>query len=138
MDEREVTQRNCVRFRHELSEERGEDVTQQRLAELAGLSLDTIRGYEQGRRSPDRDAGRKLAEVFGRAFEDFFNPDPPPPRPRPKIAWRLKIEGDPPPGLREYLERAAREYTPERAEGQSRRKREMLKGTKAEPKPRKK
>jgi transcriptional regulator with XRE-family HTH domain len=92
-EEREVIQNNCVSFRKELARDLGREVSQQELADMAGLSLDTIRGYEQGRRVPDRKGLMLLSQVYGRAIEDFFSASPPPPDPSRRIAVRAKIVG---------------------------------------------
>lgn len=92
-EEREVVQQNCVNFRKELGKELGREISQQELADMASLSLDTIRGYEQGRRVPDRKGLLLLSQVYGRAIEDFFARTPPPADPSRRIAVRAKIVG---------------------------------------------
>ena len=83
--------RNCVSFRKELGRELGRDVSQQELADMSGLSLDAIRGYEQGQRMPGRKAMSLLSQAFGRAMVDFFLEAPPPASPSRRIAVRVKI-----------------------------------------------
>jgi len=85
--------RNCVSFRKELGRELGRDVSQQELADMSSLSLDAIRGYEQGQRMPGRKAMMLLSQVFGRAMVDFFLEAPPPANPARRIAVRVKIIG---------------------------------------------
>jgi len=104
--EREIVQKNCIRFRHELGEALGIDVSQQMVADMSGLSLDAVRGFEQGRRVPERKSIIKLSAVFGRPFEHFLDADPPPPDPAKRKAWFVhrKVLGKAPAGLEEAID----------------------------------
>ncbi len=69
-------------FREKLKQLRG-SMTQEALAAKSGMAIDTIRGYEQGKRSPGFAAVMKLAKAFGhdcRIFadcEDLSDDEPP-------------------------------------------------------------
>lgn len=97
-----IVQRNCRAFRREL----GEDVTQEDVAVLAGLSVSTIGRFEQGEGQPAPQSLAKLAVALGRKMDDFFNPSPPPPDVgRRRFNARVKWIGTPPSWLRDAIER---------------------------------
>src|SRR5579871_954532 len=102
--ERDIVKRNCVRFREELGKELGEELSQAEIAQLSGLSHDSIRNFEQGRRVPDVTSLRRLGQVFGRRVDDFFDENPPLPDPAMRmIAVRAKIIGRLDDDLREQI-----------------------------------
>lgn len=58
----------------ELRQERG--LSQQKLAELLGVSRQTIISIEKGRFDPSLPLAFQLAAVFQLKIEDIFTPDP--------------------------------------------------------------
>ncbi|MDO4717370.1 MAG: helix-turn-helix transcriptional regulator [Propionibacteriaceae bacterium] len=58
----------------ELRQERG--LSQQKLAELLGVSRQTIISIEKGRFDPSLPLAFQLAAVFQLRIEDIFTPDP--------------------------------------------------------------
>lgn len=58
----------------ELRQERG--LSQQRLAELLGVSRQTIISIEKGRFDPSLPLAFQLSAVFQLKIEDIFTPDP--------------------------------------------------------------
>lgn len=72
---REILARNLGAIR------RYREMTQSVLAAEAGMTVDTLRGYEQGKRAPDSAILGVLAEVLRVAPGDFFLEEPP-------HAWR--------------------------------------------------
>lgn len=104
--EAEIIQENCKRFRAESG------FSQQQIAERIGQSIDSVRAWEQGRRTPDRDSMLKLARLWGRSMEDFFSEDPPPPRLTERPPWEVifKLKGEPPEGLLAELEAVRDKY----------------------------
>ena len=54
------------------------EMTQQRLADLSGVSRQTINALERNKVSPSLEVAFKIAGVFGVAIEDIFlyEPDP--------------------------------------------------------------
>lgn len=50
--------------------------SQQRLADRLGVTRQTIISIEKGRFDPSLPLAFRLAEVFDRAIEDIFSPDP--------------------------------------------------------------
>src|SRR5262245_61585503 len=65
-------QRNLRQFRAEFAEATGEPFTAEETAELAHMSIDTYRGYENGTRSPRAGSLAGLAKFFQRPMEDFI------------------------------------------------------------------
>jgi transcriptional regulator with XRE-family HTH domain len=118
---------NLRRFQKELSEAFGRDVSQEELADAAGIRLDTLRDYVHGRRSPKIAPLLKLAEVFGRPVGDFFLASPPPLDPTRirRFFVRTKIIGTPPPGLEEEIQKVLARYTIEEAVERARLKNQM-------------
>jgi putative transcriptional regulator len=51
--------------------------SQQELAELVGVSRQTIISIEKGQYDPSLPLAFELAAVFGSRIEDLFTPDPP-------------------------------------------------------------
>lgn len=86
-DERETVRRNVRAFREAV------DMTQQEVAEAAGISAASLYRYEAGKSLPDRDALRALASVFGRAVDDFFEDKPPAPDPSRQKYFAFKQLG---------------------------------------------
>jgi putative transcriptional regulator len=54
------------------------EMTQQRLADLSGVSRQTVNAIEHNKVSPSLEVAFKIARVFGAAIEDIFfcEPDP--------------------------------------------------------------
>lgn len=48
------------------------DFTQQQLAELVGVSRQTINAIEKGKYTPSTTLSLKLARVFGKHVDEFF------------------------------------------------------------------
>lgn len=94
----EIIQENVRRFRKESG------LTQQRLADEAGVSVDAVRKWESGRGVPDRESVTKLATVFGRKMDDFNMKDPPPPTERKVPLFSLKVADEAPDELRKLAE----------------------------------
>lgn len=94
----ETIQENVRRFRKESG------LTQQRLADEAGVSVDAVRKWEAGRGVPDRESITKLAAVFGRKMDDFNMKDPPPPAERKAPVFSLKVAEGAPDELRKLAE----------------------------------
>jgi len=84
--------RNLAAFRREFSEAIGRDFTSDDAAELAGMSIDTLRSYEIGQRNPRLGAIGKLAALYERPIDDFLSASPPPRppgwRPQPRYAFK--------------------------------------------------
>ena len=53
---------------------RNKDLTQEKLAELAGISVDFVSLIERGLSSPSFDTIQKLADILEVKFEEFFEP----------------------------------------------------------------
>lgn len=109
MTQRELIQRNCVSFRKEAG------LTQERVAQEADVSIDAVRAWEQGRRSPDRDNLAALARLYHRSMDDFFQESPPPPKAAvEEPLFALKADPRAPEEMRrraeEYLRNLNREY----------------------------
>jgi transcriptional regulator with XRE-family HTH domain len=106
-----VVQRNCVRFRHEM----GDNVTQQDVADLAGISVFSVSRYEGGRGIPGRDELLQLAQVFGRTVEDFYNPNPPAQDKSrsARFGVQFKTIGPRPPGFDQDLAKLMSKYHPD-------------------------
>jgi len=51
---------------------RNKDLTQEKLAELAGISVDVVSLIERGLSSPSFDTIQKLADILEVKFEAFF------------------------------------------------------------------
>lgn len=94
----EIIQENVKRFRRESG------LSQQRLADEAGVSVDAVRKWEGGRGVPDRESVTKLAAVFGRRMDDFNMKEPPPPAERKAPLFSLKIADEAPDELRKLAE----------------------------------
>ncbi len=86
---------NLARFRQEFAEAIGRDFTSDEAAELAEMSVDTLRAYEIGARNPRLGAMMKLAALLERPIEDFTSPAPPPRSPgwRPATRYAFKAVG---------------------------------------------
>lgn len=84
--------RNLAAFRREFSEALGRELTSDEAAELAGMSIDTLRSYEIGQRNPRLGAIGKLAALYERPIDDFLSATPPPRptgwRPQPRYAFK--------------------------------------------------
>lgn len=119
----EQIQSNCARFRKEAG------LTQQAVAEETGLSIDIVRAWEQGRRTPERDSIVRLSRLYGRPFEHFLMAAPPPSRvqAKPEFEVRTKIVGNAPPGLEEALQETIRRFTPAYAHEQAKIKKQLHK-----------
>jgi transcriptional regulator with XRE-family HTH domain len=77
------------------------DLTQAQLAQRAGLSLDTLRGWEQERSLPRVDDAYRLAKALGVGVERLIvakdmEPEPPAGPPRGKRKKRGKGKGGKP------------------------------------------
>lgn len=94
-DQAENFRRNLARFRQEFADAIGRDFTSDEAAELADMSVDTLRSYEIGARNPRLGAMMKLAALFERPVEDFTSPSPPPRPPgwRPITRYAFKAVG---------------------------------------------
>ena len=49
-------------------------MTQMQLAEIIGVSVDSIRRYEAGMREPRSSELKKMSEIFGCTIDDLVNP----------------------------------------------------------------
>ncbi len=47
-------------------------LTQEQVAKEVGKSKNTIQNYENGKRSPDIETGKKLASLFGVSIDDLI------------------------------------------------------------------
>ncbi|MCI1641236.1 MAG: helix-turn-helix transcriptional regulator [Actinomyces sp.] len=56
-----------------------EGLSQERLAEILGVSRQTIISIEKGRFDPSLPLAFQIAAAFGLRIEDVFTPDPPGP-----------------------------------------------------------
>lgn len=80
----ELVRTNLVRFREEL------DLSQEAVATRAGVSVDSLRRYEQGR-GVDALTLKLLADAVGHAVDHFFMPDPPPSDPTLVPAFIMRV-----------------------------------------------
>jgi transcriptional regulator with XRE-family HTH domain len=120
----EQIQANCKRFREEAG------LTQQQVAEAIGQAIDTVRSWEQKKRTPERDSLARLAKLYGRTMEHFFMTEPPAAAAqKPDYAVSFKVSGNAPPGMREdaeaMKEQLLRKYNPEYAHKQARAKKQL-------------
>jgi len=89
---------NVKRFRE------GVGLTQQQLADRAGLSVDAVRKWEGKRGTPDRESLTKMAYALGRKMDDFNLEDPPPPSDMPIPVFFLRVAEEAPEDLRREAE----------------------------------
>jgi transcriptional regulator with XRE-family HTH domain len=68
----ELFRRNLIAFRNESG------LSQQQLADLSGVGVDSIRKYESGTNSVTATVIANFARVFGRSPGDFYEESPPP------------------------------------------------------------
>lgn len=71
--------KNLKDFRREFGDAVGRELSQEEIADAAGIRVDTYRSWESGRRRPETDGLIPLARLYGRIVEDFYDPTPPPP-----------------------------------------------------------
>lgn len=59
------------------------------VADLSGITQASLSRYKRGENSIPSDALKRLAELFGRSIEDFYQREPPKPPPREEAASRF-------------------------------------------------
>ena len=124
----ENIQRNCKRFREEAG------ISQQDAANAAKISVDAIRNWEQGRRTPERDSLIALSRLYGRPVDDFFLEEPPAKRANvvPSVEFEAhfkNVKGVTLPEIEADLEALRRKWPPEKIAELMKQKKE-LKGDK--------
>jgi transcriptional regulator with XRE-family HTH domain len=67
----DVVTTNLKKFREEAG------YTSEEASRLSGVNIDSLRRYENGRSSPPGDVIRKLARIYGRSMDDFYEENPP-------------------------------------------------------------
>jgi transcriptional regulator with XRE-family HTH domain len=100
--DREQIRANLVRFREHLG------LSQQKLADRAGIPVDNLRRYEQGQRSIDAVNLRALAGALGHLVDHFFLAEPPAADESLIPRWTARVV----PGMEvdEDLDRKVREF----------------------------
>lgn len=53
-----------------------DEMTQKELAELLGLTRQTVMAIEKSKHSPTLDVAFKIAEIFGQSLEEVFQYEP--------------------------------------------------------------
>lgn len=76
--------KNLKRFRDEVG------ITQQDASDAAMVPIDNLRRYEQGSTTPDAITLSKLAVVYGRTVDDFFQEHPAPARLEERPGFMLR------------------------------------------------
>lgn len=67
----DVVTKNLQAFRIEAG------FTSEEASRMSGVNIDSLRRYESGRSSPPGDVIRKLARIYGRTMDDFYEEHPP-------------------------------------------------------------
>jgi len=122
-DQFETFARNLKQFRIDAG------MTQQDLAELTDVSMQSIHRWESMSSRPTSTAAMALARALGRPLEDFFLEDPPT-RIGPPATVRFKIIGEVTDEVARRIEEFQRNINDELLERVGRLKREGRKGRK--------